>query len=385
LPSLSAGGGDELDIYDELEVRKFINGNATLTRLGGSVMPPVVLAAMAEASRHFVDIDELQEKAGRRLAEITRNEAAYVSCGAAAGMVLATAACIAGKDPEKRGRLPETSGMANEVVVHRHGRVEYDFAIRQTGGRLIEIGSLGGAEPQELETAISERTAALFYFYNPARMERQLPLETGIEIAHSRGIPVVVDAAAQLPPVENLWRFTAMGADLALFSGGKGLCGPQSSGLIVGRRELIEACAFHAMPRHFIGRPMKVGKEEIIGLLAAVQWYLGLDHDALMRQYEEQVAYIVDRVSAVPGLTARRSFPSEAGQPMPRAEILLKEGPHGIDRDEVLSRLERGTPPISLAPSGETGIYVNPQTLRHGEERVVVDRILEIVGSGGGM
>ena len=222
-----------MDIYDELGVKKVINGLATVTVLGGSIMPPEVLAAMTEASRYFVEIDDFQAKAGRRIAEWTHNEAAYVSCGAAAGIVLSTAACIAGTDPEKRGRLPDTEGMANEVIVHQAGLVGYAQAIRHAGGKIVTIGDEHGATAQQLEAAITRRTAALFYFPNASRLAGQVPLEEGIAIAHRHGIPVIVDAAAQLPPVENLWRFTQMGADLAIFSGGKGLCGPQSSGLVV--------------------------------------------------------------------------------------------------------------------------------------------------------
>jgi uncharacterized pyridoxal phosphate-dependent enzyme len=369
-----------MDIYDELGVRKIINGSATLTMLGGSLMPPVVLAAMAQAAQFFVDLDELQDKVGKKIAEWTHNEAAYVSCGAAAGMVLSTAACITGLDVEKRSRLPYTDGMQNEVIVHRRGRVGYDFAIRQAGGILVEIGSEEGATPTELESAINDRTAAIFVFYKNLCMVGQISLELQIEIAKKHGIPLIVDAAAQLPPVENLWNFTRMGADLALFSGGKGLCGPQSSGLILGRKDLITACAFNACPRPFIGRPMKAGKEEIVGLMAAVRSYLDLDHAALMQTYEDQVSWIVAAFSGIPHVSARRSFPSEAGQPMPRAEIILSEQSLGISRDEVLRQLYTGSPAIHLSPAGATGIYVNPQTLQDGQERIIVKRIKEITG-----
>jgi L-seryl-tRNA(Ser) seleniumtransferase len=368
-----------MDIYDELGVRKIINGSATLTALGGSLMPPEVLAAMAEAARHFVEIDELQEKVGRKIAEWTHNEAAYVSCGAAAGLVLSTAACITGLDPVKRARLPYTEGMQNEVIVHKRGRVGYDFAIRQAGGKLVEIGSDQGAAPHDLEEAINERTAAIFYFFNVNNMEGQIPLELVIEISGRHGVPVIVDAAAQLPPVVNLWRLTHMGASLALFSGGKGLCGPQSSGLILGRRDLIEACAFNACPRAFIGRPMKAGKEEIVGLMAAVKWYLGLDHQCQMETYERQVQDILTAFANQPGITARRSFPSEAGQPMPRAEILFDEERLGITRDEILRRLFNGEPAVSLAPSGQSGVFINPQTLQPGQEQTVIHCITKIL------
>lgn len=369
-----------MDIYDELGVRKVINGSATLTMLGGSLMPPQVLAAMTEAAQHFVDIDELQEKVGRKIAEWTQNEAAYVSCGAAAGMVLSTAACITGLDPEKRAQLPYTDGLRNEVIVHRRGRVGYDFAIRQAGGMIVEIGTDEGATLADLEAAITDCSAAIFVFYKNLCMDGQIPLEQQIELAKKRGVPLIIDAAAQLPPVENLWNFTRMGVDLVLFSGGKGLCGPQSSGLILGRRDLIAACAFNACPRPFIGRPMKAGKEEIVGLMAAVRWYLDLDHIELMQTYEDQVNWVIAAFSGIPHVNARRNFPSEAGQPMPRAEIILDEAALGISRDEVLHQLYAGSPTIHLAPAGLNGIFVNPQTLHPGQEKVIVERIKRTIG-----
>lgn len=368
-----------MDIYDELGVKKYINGCATLTMMGGSRMPPVVLQAMAEASRHFVNIDELQEKVGQRIAEWTHNEAAYISCGCAAGMAISTAACITGLDPEKRARLPYSDGMKNEVIVQKTGLVGYAFAVRQAGGKLVEIGTEKGSVAADLENAINENTAAIMVFYRTVGMQNQIPLDQQIEIAKRHGVPLLVDAAAQLPPVENLWKFTQMGADLALFSGGKGLCGPQSSGLIVGRRDLIEACAFNACPRGFIGRPMKVGKEEIIGLMTAIRWYLDLDHDKLLQLYEDQVAWVVQAFEGHPAVTARRSFPSEAGQPHPRAEVIFDEAKLGLKLDEILRRLADGNPAIFLTPAGEHSLFINPQTLDPGEEKIIVDRIKNII------
>jgi len=374
-----------MDLYDELGVRKVINGNATLTRLGGSLMPPEVLAAMAAAAQHFVDLDELQEKVGQRIAEWTHNPAAYVSCGAAAGLALSAAACITGLDEAKRARLPYTEGLVNEFIIHRKGRVGYAFAIQQAGGRLVEIGDDDGASAAEMEAAITERTAGVFVFYNDWQMPGQVPLQEQIAIAHRHHLPVIVDAAAQIPPVENLWRFTGadvgdcLGADLALFSGGKGLRGPQSSGLILGRRDLIQACAFNACPRPFIGRPMKAGKEEIVGLMTAVRLALDLDQAQLMQRYEDQVAWVIAALQDEPHVSARRSFPSEAGQPMPRAEIILEQSALEIERDEVLRQLYDGQPAISLAPAGEDGLFVNPQTLSPGQEQVIVERLRQIL------
>jgi len=368
-----------MDIYDELGVRKIINGYATLTSLGGSIMPDEVVAAMAEASRYFVSIDELQEKAGRKIAEWTHNQAAYISCGAAAGIALSTAACITGLDEDKCARLPFSEGMPNEIIVHRCAGDEYNFTVRQAGGRVVSIGSEQGAGLADLESAINPMTAGILVYYKEQSMQGQVPLEQQIEVAKRHGVPLIVDAAAQIPPVDNLWRFTEMGAGLVIFSGGKGLCGPQSSGLVLGRPDLIEACKLNACPRGYIGRPMKVGKEEIVGLLTAVRHYLDLDHAQEIRAYEEQVAYILAAFAGFAHIQACRGFPSEAGQPMPRAELTLDEAGLGLSRDELLKRLYEGTPAISLAPAGESGLYINPQTLRTGEEKIIVDRIKEIL------
>lgn len=369
-----------MGIYDELGIRRIINGSATLTALGGSIMPPEVVQAMVEASQAFVDIHELQRRVGEEIARLTNNEAAYVTCGCAAALVLSTAACVAGADAEKRERLPRTEGMRDEVIVHRQTRVGYDYAIRQVGVKLVEIGSSDGTSPRELENAISERTAAMFCFPNANRDKPTLPIPQAVEICHRRGVPVIVDGAAQIPPKENLWKWTRdMGADLALFSGGKGLRGPQPAGLALGKKELIEAMRFHGPPNPFIGRGMKVGKEELCGMLAAVRWYLAQDEDAMLRRYEEQVQYIIDSLTHLPGVTVRRNFPSEAGQPMPRAELTFDEETLGITRDEIQRRLKDGEPSISLANSGEHGIFVNPQTLYNEEEKVIVRRLKEIL------
>jgi uncharacterized pyridoxal phosphate-dependent enzyme len=364
-------------VYQQLGLRRVINGAATLTRLGGSLMPPEVLDAMRDAAGSFVQLDELQRAVGRRIAELTGNEAAYVSCGAAAGLVLSTAACVAGADPARIARLPDTTGMKNEVIVHRSQRNGYDHAIRQVGVRLVEIGMGRSAFAWELEAAINERTAAVFYFAG-AMAEYALPLPEVVRIAHARGVPVIVDAAAQIPPVSNLWHFTReLGCDLAIFSGGKGLCGPQSAGLVLGRADLIAACAVNGAPNHSIGRPMKVGKEEMVGMLAAVEWSLQRDEPALLADYERQVAWLIERLQGLPGVSVTRSWPSEAGQPMPRAHVHL--GPAAaVTRDELLARLRAGDPIIEVSPARD-GVYVNPQTLRAGEMEQIGEAMAAIL------
>ena len=369
-----------MNIYERLGIRTVINGNATLTRLGGSIMPPEVVAAMADASKHFVDIIELQKRVGEEIAKLTHNEAAYVSCGAAAALTLSTAACITGLDPAKREKLPHLdASMKSEVIVHRHGRVGYDFAVRQVGVTFVEIGNENGTTPAELEDAITDKTAAIFYFANPGREHLWVPYAKAIAIAKKRGVPLIVDAAAQLPPPENLWRFTQMGADLALFSGGKGLCGPQSSGLIVGKKSLIEAIAFNGPPHPFIGRGMKVGKEELVGLLAAVEWYLGQNHEELQQSYEDQVTYYDETFADIQGVTVHRSFPSEAGQPMPRTEIRFDEEQLGITRNEILQQLAKGEPAIDIAGAGANGVLINGQTLMPGEVEIIAQRLKNII------
>jgi uncharacterized pyridoxal phosphate-dependent enzyme len=368
-----------MSIYDELGVKPVINASATLTRLGGSLMPREVLEAMLEASKHFVNLDELQRAVGEKLAELTRNEAAFVATGAAAGLVLATAACVAGSDPAAIARLPDTTGLKNEVIVHKSHRNGYDHAIRQVGVKLVEIGMALNTYPWELERAINERTAAIFYFPGALSGRGDLPLATVIEIANQHNVPVIVDGAAQLPPMENLWRFTQMGAALAVFSGGKDLRGPQSSGLVVGRKDLIEAIRPNASPNHSIGRPMKVGKEEMVGLLAAVKRYLTLDHEARASQDEETVSGWSLELNQMPGIHAERSFPNEAGQPLPRAIVRIDAAKAGQSRNEVVKQLETGSPAIMVSLAGEDGFYLNPMTLEPGEDQIVLDRLLAIL------
>lgn len=370
------------EIYERLGVRRAINGAATLTRLGGSLMPPPVLDAMRQAAGSFVDIQDLHAKAGKRLAELTRNEAAYVSCGAATGLLLAAASCITGPDEVKVRSFVDGDwrGQRDEVIIHRAQRNAYDLAIRTVGARVVEIGTAEATSVDELRAAFGPRTIAVFYFAG-ALARTSLTLGTVIDEAHRRRVPVVVDAAAQLPPPDNLWNFTAMGADLVLFSGGKGLCGPQSSGLVVGRRDLVAACAMHGAPNHAVGRPMKVGKEEIAGLVAAVEHYLSLDHEALGARYERQVRNVVERLSGLPGVTAQRDFPSEAGQPMPRARVDFDEAAGGPVASEVVRQLEQGDPPIYVSTARPNGVYVNPQTLEEGQEVVIAERLRELIAA----
>jgi L-seryl-tRNA(Ser) seleniumtransferase len=367
-----------MTIYETLGVRRVINASATLTRLGGSLMPSPVVAAMAEASGAFIDLPELQRKVGARIAELTHNEAAFVSSGAAAGITASVAACIAGTDPQLIDVFPYLEGVEKtEVIVWHSQRNGYDYAARQTGARLVTIGP----EEGELEEAISTRTACILWFAGEHYARDAMPIEEVVEIAHARDIPVIVDAAAQIPPISNLWHFTRdVGVDIAIFSGGKGLRGPQSSGLVLGRADLIEACRANSSPNQTIGRPMKVGKEELAGLLAAVEWSLAQDEAAVIAGYEQSVQLWLDGISGIPGVQAERGYPSEAGQPHGRAIVHI--GPRcRLTRDQVVEALWDQDPRIAVAAIGSDAIGLNPQTLQTGEDQIVLDALRKVLAN----
>jgi L-seryl-tRNA(Ser) seleniumtransferase len=356
--------------YQDLDVRPVINANATLTRLGGSLMPPEVVAAMQAASGAFVDLHELQHAIGARIAELTRNDAAYVTSGAAAGLYLSALACGLAGGAQDNATLLGTD--RHEVIVHASHNNPYLPSIELAGASIVWIGNEHDTHVDELRRALGPHTVAVFYFAGTHFGQAALPLERVIELAHAAGRPVVVDAAAQLPPPDNLWRFTReLGADLAIFSGGKGLRGPQSSGLVVGRADLIELCRAQGAPNPRRGRAMKVGKEEMYGLLAAVERYLQLDFDELSRRYEGMVRVLLDAVAETPGVAATRDWPSEAGQPIPRARITL-----GTGAIRVAEALWEGNPRISVATAGDEALLLNPETLTPGEEFIVAERLV---------
>jgi L-seryl-tRNA(Ser) seleniumtransferase len=324
-------------------------------------------------------LEELQAAVGNQLADLTHNEAAYVSNGAAAGLALSTAAVVAGSDPKSIRQLPDTTGLKNEVIIHHSHRNGYDHAVRMVGVKIVEIGTASETKVDELEKAINEQTAAIVWFQNALTGHGDLPLETVIEIANRTHVPVIVDAADQVPPVENLWKYTQMGAALAIFSGGKDLCGPQASGLVVGRQELINAIRVNGNPNASLGRPMKVGKEEMVGLLTAVKLYLKRDHVGRASQCEEIVAGWCNALNRVSGVQAERSVPNVAGGPVPRAKVVIDAAKAGKSSDEIVDSLRKGTPSIEVLMAGPDAFYLNPLTLGDGEEEIVLDRLLAIL------
>src|SRR5215217_2802617 len=368
-----------MGVYERLGMRRVINADATLTRLGGSLMPSDVLDAMREAASSFVDMYELQQVVGKRLAELTRNEAAYVSIGAAAGLVLATLAALTNGDLETVAHLIETGeAPKDEVIIHRAHRIPYDPAVRLAGARIVEVGNRLQTFPWELEAAITPRTAMVFYAAGVRLASGALPLAETVQIAHAQGVPVVVDAAAQLPPTENLWRFTReFGADLAVFSGGKDFRGPQASGLLVGTEAMIAAVAVNGSPHQRLARPMKVGKEEMIGLLVAVERYVDEDWRDRARRSEETIERWVEHFRTVPGLDASRTFPNEAGQPTPRCRVTFAPET-GLNGAEVATSLWEGDPRIAVAVDGADAISITPELLEAGDESILLERIVSL-------
>lgn len=371
-----------MNIYDELGVEPIINAAGTLTRLSGSLIPPEVTDVMAAASRSFVDMNELHLAAGRRIAELVGVEAAHVCAGAAAGISLMAAACMAGTDRDKIRRLPDTTGMRHKFVVQRAHRNPFDQALRLAGGEFVEIG----ADADELKAALTDKMAAVFYTFAWFLREEMLPLAQVAGIAHGTKVPVIVDAAAEVPPRANLSRFVEEGADLVTFSGGKAIRGPQSSGFILGREDLIEACRLNDNPNMSVGRPMKAGKEEIVGLVKAIELYVAKDHAAEMAVWERRVSHILETLSGIEGVCAWRQLPYGIGQQIPHVALSWHQEALRMTHEELVERLFHGRPRIAVQLLGrwrglsETPqVRIHPHTLQEGEELVVARRLRKVL------
>jgi L-seryl-tRNA(Ser) seleniumtransferase len=365
-----------MTIYDELGVRTVVNAATTLTVVGGSLMPDEVLEAMRSAAGAYVDMHELQAAAGAHLAELTRNEAAYVTSGCAAAVTLATLAAITDGDPDAIARMPSGGGLPSEVVVHAAHRIPEDRGIELAGGRVVEIGTLEGTEEGELEAALTDRTGLVVWVAGSHLPPGALDLETTVRLAHAQGVSVLVDAAAQLPPPSNLWHFTRdLGADAVAFSGGKGLRGPQASGMLLGTTAFIEAVRANGSPHARLARSMKVGKEEIAGLVRAVELYLATDHEAQAREWAAIVAGWVGDLGGLPGLDVEALATNEAGQPVPRVRISVDASRIGGSAEDVRRRLWNGDPRILVLADGPDAFYLTPDTLSPDEAALITARV----------
>lgn len=373
-----------MSIYDELGVEKIINADARWTGLGGSLMAPAVLDAMRAAAQDYVDVNALQRAAGERIAALTKNEGAYVSANATAGIVISVLACITRGDDLSIGRLPVVEADRNEVLIHSGHRIPFDPAIAVGCGRIVQFGNAYHTSELELRAAFTERTAAVFYVAG-SHVLGALPLDVTARIAHEHGVPVIVDAAAQLPPRSNLWHFTRdLGADLVIFSGGKDIAGPQASGLVVGSADLIRACQLVGPPSPHWPRALKTGKEEIAGLVRAVELYLERDEDAYLARLEAVVTEWIDRFSAFDGVTATRLVPNLDGQPTPRVLITVSSEVAGTTAGELAAALASGHPVIRVGAAGQDALYLTPETLQDGQESLVADHLAGLLTAARG-
>ena len=367
------------NIYQEIGVEPIINCRGTFTIIGGSIELPEVLVAMEKASHSFVQYDELADGVGRRLAELTGAEWGMISSGCAAGMKHVTAACITGGDPEKLIRIPDLKDFEKtEVIVPSYSRTAYDHALRNVGIEFVTVES-----PEEMSEAISGRTAMVYVVTGEASEPGSpLSLEVMAEIAGSRGIPILADAAAENLTVPNV--HLQQGADVVTYSGGKALCGPQCTGLVIGRKDLLLAAWQASAPHHGPGRDNKVGKEEIMGLLAAVELWIERDHEAEWKVWLSRLDIISNEVKSLPGIETEIINPSGLSNRSPSLEIRWNEKICEIRGEELAELVGRSSPRIALAAADRTnysGIRITPSQMQEGEAETVAYRLCEILSS----
>jgi len=372
-----------MSIYDELGVKRVINAMGTYTFLGGSIILPEAAKAMSEAAKAFVNMEELQKRAGEIIAKITGAEAACVTSGAAAGLVLAVAACMTGDNPEKMAKIPYIDLQKNEVILPAMQDNPYVRNLAIPCARIVKVGTENEYTPEDIERAINERTVAIaFIFFTSKRGCDLEALKSVVKIGKKHNIPVIVDAAAELPPIENLRDIVATGADLVIFSGGKDIRGPNDTGFIIGRSDLIKAVVAHSCPHPYMGRPMKVSKEDIVGLIVALKHYTPEAVEARRRRWEEIVQYFIRELSSE-HISVERIMPDPSkheysAQGWPRARLIFDEKCLGITAAEIHKMLLEGDPPIYVHQV-ENQIIINPQCLQDGEEKIIAQRIKEIL------
>lgn len=354
------------NVYTRLGVRPLINGRGTWTYLSATLELPQVKAAQEAAARHYVNIFDLQLAAGRRLAELTGAESGMITSGAAAAIASGTAGCIAGADPDKVWQLPDTTGLKHEVVMVG-GRSPFDSAIRLAGGKLVVVDSY-----EQLANAITSNTAMIYTGSSPEQLAKE------IAIAKSHGVPIFMDAADGVPPIDKLRLFAKMGCDLYTVSGGKGLCGPQCSGVLLGRKDLIDAALANTSPwEGAVCRPMKVGKEEIIGCLAAVEAWFDMDLDALMKEWGTRVQRIATLVGTVPGVETKIYVPDE--NHYPTLTVSWDESAWGYTTADCAKELLDGTPSIAVLTNDNPSDVLSRRNVPHKHSKGGAKNRLEIV------
>ena len=363
-------------IFDRLGLGRVINGRGWITVVGGSIMPPEVIDAMTDAVNTYVDLDELNLAAGREIARYTGAESGLVVAGAAAGLLLQAAACIAGDDPVLIDQLPDSTGLRNEVLLYEKHRTNYDRCYRAAGANLVIWGGDDRPAEEQLTEAMGKNTAALAYVFHPWNF-CPISLEKAVSMAHDRDIPVIVDAAVTLPPATNLTAYIDQGADMVTYSGGKGLRGPQSTGILCGRADLIEAARLNNSPFKGVGRSAKVCKEEIAGLLAALDLFVRTDHEAVWAVWRNRSSVITSAVEDIVGLEVRIED-GDLNRQGPQAVVYFRDGWSGPDSDTIVARLAAREPSIRIGNGGyEDELFINPGTLEEGEEEIVARALRE--------
>jgi len=396
---------NETTVFDELGVAELVNAAGTKTRFGGTRLRAEAADAMRDATDSFVRISDLQARASKLISEVTHAEAGYVVTGASAALTVGAAACLATDDFGVMSRLPDTHGIADEIIMARAHRTAYDHALRLAGATIVDVGTsdrnLGTASANvnlwEYEDAIGADTTAIAYIAKPAT---EPPLEDVVDLAHDHSLPVIVDAAAELPPKTNLSRFVDVGADLVAFSGGKAIRGPQATGVLAGRRELIRSVALQqldmdvvsslwdppseffddeppdAVPRHGVGRGMKVGREELVGLIRAIELFREEDEEGLLSKWQERAARMADRLRQKSGVSVAITGSDEPTE-VSSAFVRLDRSVAGLDAQGLARRLRNESPPVVVdyTNSGTEGVTLNPMCLTDEEVEYVINRI----------
>ncbi len=361
------------DYFKELGVKPFINAAGTYTTLTASLMQPEVVEAIAYASRSFVRLDQTQDAVSKRIAALLQAEAAVVTSGAAGALTIGTAACVAGDKPEFITRLPDTAGMKNEVIVQKSHRYGYDHAVRNCGIKLIEVETA-----EDLERAVNPQTAMML-FYNNNDPVGKIRAAEFVDLGKKHKVPTFNDASADVPPVGNLTKYIRMGFDLVTYSGGKGLCGPQSAGLLVGRGDLIRAARLNTSPySDSIGRGLKVNKEEMLGMMVALENYMKRDHDAEWREWEKRIGIVRDSVANVPTLTSEIFIPEIANH-VPHLRMKWDSTQLKLAPQDVIKQLREGDPSIEVTPAPKDELVIAVWMLQPGEAQIVARRLRAIL------
>jgi D-glucosaminate-6-phosphate ammonia-lyase len=370
-------------VYERIGVKPVINARGFMTVLGGSTPSPRVKQAMEEAERYFVEMKDLLEKGGEIVAGLIGCEAAYITPGAAAALALGTAACVTGSDMDKMARLPDTAGMKNQVVIQKCQRYSYDRAPTIVGTKLVEVGDENGATAEQLEAAIGPQTACVLYAAHLEDRPGALSFDQTLEIAHRKGVPLLTDAAGQVYPIERMRSYTKRGSDLVAF-GAKYIGSVHSSGILCGKKELVDA----AVPQGFIGfetvaerksfgRPLKLDRQEIVGVVTAVEEWFSMDHEQRVSELERRLGTLQRALGQAPGLSfevLRRD-----GNAPRRLRIEIDPAKARRDVQAVVAGLRAGNPMI-LVHADASGVVINPSTVRPEDDGVVAQRLRELLG-----